>query len=170
MVRAGSCRSRALSSANAIPMGFRSGQKARQVEDLDPARGDGLADAGDPMGWQIVEDDDIAALEGRRQHIADVDPERIAIHRPVEDRWRGEPRQPQACDEGHRLPVAERDGIAAALADRRPAMESGHLGVDPGLIEKDQCLRVDERLGCLPQPPPRGDVGAILLGCAQRFF
>ena len=47
----------------------------RQVEDLGAAGGDGIADAGDLVGWEIVEHDDIAAPEGRGEHVPDVDPE-----------------------------------------------------------------------------------------------
>ena len=142
----------------------------RQVEELGAAPRDSLADAGDPVGWQVVEHDNIAAFEGRAEDLMDVDPEGISIHWPVEHPWRGHAAEAQSGDECHGLPVTERDSIVAALSDRRPAIEAGHLGVDPGLVEEDEALRVDERLCRLPQRPPRGDVGAILLGCAQGFF
>lgn len=142
----------------------------RQVEELGTTGGDGLADTGDAMGRQIVEDHDIAAFEGGGEDVADIDPKGIAIHRTIQYPWRGHAAEPEAGDERHRLPVAKRDGIAATLADRGPAIESRHLGVDASLIEEDEAPRVDEGLGCLPQRPPCGHVGAILLGCAQSFF
>lgn len=45
----------------------------RQVEELGAARRDSLADAGDPMSWQVVEHDNIAAFEGRSEDLMDVD-------------------------------------------------------------------------------------------------
>lgn len=68
------------------------GAVGRQVEDLGAAGGDGLADAGDLVGGQVVEHDDIAAPEGRGEHVPDVDPEGFAIHGPVEHPGRGERR------------------------------------------------------------------------------
>ena len=73
-------------------------------------------------------------------------------------------------DEGHRLPVAEGNAIAAPFADRRPAIEPRHLRVDAGLIEEDEAMRIDERLCRLPQRAPRRHVGPVLLGRAQGFF
>ena len=142
----------------------------RQVEDLRASRGDGLADAGDLVGGQVVEHDDIAALKGRGERLADVDAEGVAIHGSVEHPGRGEPRQAQAGDEGHGLPVTEGHAVAAALADRRPAIEARHLGVDTGLVEEDQAMRIDEGLSRLPQLAAGGDVGPVLLGRAQGFF
>ena len=51
---------------------------------------DGLADAGDLVGRQIVHDDDIARPQGRRQHLFAPGEEDLAIHRPVEQHRRDE--------------------------------------------------------------------------------
>lgn len=141
-----------------------------QVEDLGVAGGDCLADAGDLVRGQLVEHDDVAAPERRREDIADVDAERIAIHRAIDHPGRGHAAQPQPGDEGHRLPVSERHGIVAPFAHWRPAIEPRHLGIDAGFVEEDEALRIDERLRRSPQLAPRDDVGPILFGGAQGFF
>ena len=146
------------------------GAVGRQVEDLGASCGYRLTDAGDLVGGQVVEHDDIAALEGRGEHLADVDAEGVAIHRSVEHPGRGEPREPEAGNQGHGLPVAEGHAVPAALADRRPAVEARHLGVDAGLVEEDEATGIDERLGRPPQLAARRDIGPVLLGRAQGFF
>lgn len=137
---------------------------------MGPTIEDRLADARDLVRRQVVQHHDVTASERRRENVLDVGPEGIAIHRPVEHPRRGHAGQAQAGDEGHRLPVAERCAVAAALADRRPAIEPRHLRVDAGLVEEDEALRIDERLRCSPQFAPCGDVGPVLLGRAQGFF
>lgn len=137
-----------------------------QVEDLRAACGNRLADAGDLVGGQVVEHNDIAAPERGREDVADVGSERIAIHRCVEHPWCGQARQAQACDEGHRLPMPEGSAVAAAFADRCPAIKPRHLGIHAGLVEEDEALRIDVRLGCSPQLSPGRYVRSVLFGRA----
>jgi len=142
----------------------------RQVEDLSTAIGNRLADAGHLMGRQVVEHHDIATLEGRCQDVLDVHAEGIAIHGAIEHPGCGHAGEPQAGDEGHRLPVAEWRLVTAALTNWRPAIEPRHLGVHSSLVEEDQALGIKEWLCGSPQLAPRGHVRPILLGCSQRFF
>lgn len=58
------------------------GAVGRQVEDLGSAGGDGLAHAGNLVGRQVIEHDDVAVLEGRGENVADINLEGITIHRP----------------------------------------------------------------------------------------
>jgi hypothetical protein len=60
------------------------------------------------VGGQVVQDDDIARLEGRRQLGFDVSVEDAPIHRRVDAEWRGERAAAQAGDESLRLPMSER--------------------------------------------------------------
>jgi len=146
------------------------GAVGRQVEDLSAPSDDRLAHARNLVCRQIVEDHNIALSERRGENVLDVGAEGIAIHRPVEHPRRGHAGQAQPGDERQGFPVSERRAVAAALADRRPAIKPRHLGVDAGLVEEDEALRIDERLGRPPQLAPRGDVRPVLLGRAQCFF
>ena len=49
-------------------------------------------------------------------------------------------------------------------------MEARHLGVDAGLVEENEAMRIDEGLGRLPQLAASRHVGPVLLGRAQGFF
>ena len=68
------------------------------------------------------------------------------------------------------FPMAEGDTVAAAFADRRPAIEPGHFGVHPSFIEEDEAAWINVGLSCLPQLSPCRHVRSILLGGAQGFF
>ena len=142
----------------------------RQIEDLRAPLGDGFADPCNLMRREIVEHHDIAALQGGREYMADICTKGDAIHRAVEHPWRCQAGQAQACNEGHCLPMAERRAVVAAFAHWCPAIEPGHLRVDACLIQKDQALRIDERLRGPPQLAPCRYVGSILLAGAQGFF
>ena len=73
-VRAGCWRRSALELREGELDRVHLGAVGRQVEDLGTAGGDSLADAGNLVGWQVVEHDDVAATEGRGEHVPDVDP------------------------------------------------------------------------------------------------
>jgi hypothetical protein len=57
-----------------------------------------------------------------------------------------------------------------ALAPGAASAGTGELGVGAGFIDDDQTCRIKRALGGLPGLPRRGQVGAVLLGGAQRFF
>jgi hypothetical protein len=78
--------------------------------------------------------------------------------------------QPQGSQEGQRAPVPVRhlgDQPAAAGA---AAMAARHVGLGPGLVDKDQSGGVEPALMRLPAPPPPGDVRPVLLAGVQGFF
>jgi len=66
--------------------------------------------------------------------------------------------------------VPVRDWRAAALSAFGAATQAGHLGRGSGLIDEDQALRVEIRLGIEPGLAPLRDVGPILLAGVRRFF
>lgn len=142
----------------------------RQIEDLCAPLGDGFADPCNFVGREIVEHHDIAAFQGGRKDMADIGTKGGAIHRAVEHPGRCHAGQAQPRNERHRLPMAERRAVVAAFAYWCPAIEPRHLRVDACLIQKDQALRIDERLRCPPQLAPCRYVGPILFAGAQGFF
>jgi len=64
---------------------------------------------------------------------------------------------------GRRLPVTVRDGGPASVSLERPAAQPGHLGASPGLVDKDQALRIEIYLAFEPEPTAGEDVRALLL-------
>ncbi len=57
-----------------------------------------------------------------------------------------------------------------SLASRRPAAAARHVGADPGFIDEDEALRVQQRLAFAPENARGGDVRPLLLGGVQAFF
>jgi hypothetical protein len=56
------------------------------------------------------------------------------------------------------------------LAARRAAVAAGHVGLGPGLVDKDQARGIKPPLIFFPLRAPPGDVRPILLAGVQAFF
>ena len=83
---------------------------------------DRRSDALDLIARQIVQDDDVAALELGNEELLGPSAERLAVDRPVERARRDETVLPQRADEGRRLPMApwnRRDEALAARISRK---------------------------------------------------
>jgi hypothetical protein len=66
--------------------------------------------------------------------------------------------------------MAVRSQAAQPLALRPPTAQRSHVGLDPGLIDEDQALRIEATLPGSPSPTPAGNISARLLKGEQRFF
>ena len=56
------------------------------------------------------------------------------------------------------------------LPSGSPTAQRRHIGLDPGLVEKDQTAGRDTRLMIFPATPLASDVRTFLLGGQNRFF
>ena len=119
---------------------------------------------------EIVEDDDIARPKSGGERLLDIGSEDRPVDRSVDDQGSLDPVVPERGDKGECLPVAVRDLGRQPLAPRPPAAQRGHVGLDPGLVEKDQTAGSDTRLMGFPPPTLAGDVRAILFGGQRGFF
>lgn len=101
------------------------GIEVRAVGRQKSHHGAGLLDGGAHrrlfVGGEIVEDHDIARVQGRHQDLLDVGAERRVIDGPVEDGGRGQLGGPKRGDDGVRLPMAAR----GVIADARPPETAG---------------------------------------------
>lgn len=70
---------------------------------------------------EIVDDDDVAWCEGRRQDLLDVGGKALAVDRTIENARRVDAIDAQGGDERHRLPVTVRHLAEQALAAPVPA-------------------------------------------------
>jgi hypothetical protein len=118
----------------------------------------------------VVEDHDVAGLEGRNEELFDVGVEAFAVDRPVEQAWRVDAIVAQGGEEGRGLPAAMRNPVDEPLALRRPTAQAGHVGLRPGLVDEDQAPRIDEALIGSPSFAMAADVRAILLARDQGLF
>lgn len=139
-----------------------------------PEAGTGCADhLSDGLGFvraEIVHDDDIAGLEHGHELLLNIGAEALAIDWPIEDARGGQTITPKRTEECQCAPVTMGRKATQAFALRSPAIEWGHVGLDPGFIDEDQSLGVEMTLQAVPTLPAAGDVGASLLKGEQRFF
>jgi len=94
----------------------------------------------------------------------------LAGHRAIEHHRRGQAAAPQRSDEGSGLPVTERGLGQETPAAQRAAVQPGHLGAGAGLVDEDELVGIDEGLRRAPDPAPRGDIRAVLLGGVECLF
>jgi hypothetical protein len=66
--------------------------------------------------------------------------------------------------------VAVRHFGEQPLTNRAASMQPRHVRLGPGLVNKDDSLRINIALKAPPLRAPSGDVRPILLGRVQRFF
>ena len=94
----------------------------RQKPELGARRLDRLTHRRLFVSGEVVEDDHVAAPQGRREDLFDVREKRRVIDRPIEHRRRPQPLEAQCCDDRVHLPMAARGVIAQARATRTPAI------------------------------------------------
>jgi hypothetical protein len=128
------------------------------------------ADRGVFVGGEVVEHDDIAGLERRHQDLFDVGQERGGVDRPVKDRRRPEPGEPQGGDDGVRLPMTAGCVIAEARARGAAAVPTQQVGCDATFVEEHVLTDVSQRLPAAPLPPRRRDIRPALFVGVYRFF
>lgn len=122
------------------------------------------------MAPEIVHDDHVARPEGRHEHLLDVGQEAAAVDRAIDHARRLDPVPAQGCQEGERAPAPVRHLGHQPVAASAAAVQAGHVGLGPGLVDEDQAPGINPSLILLPLRPPARDVGSILLGGVQTFF
>lgn len=92
------------------------------------------------MTGQVVEDDDMAGLQRRRELGFDIEIEHLAVHRPVDDPRCVQPVMAQGADEGLAAPMPKRcvidqapsvayPSVVPAQSSRRPAASTTSLSL-----------------------------------------
>jgi hypothetical protein len=119
---------------------------------------------------EIVHNDDVSWLERGYEELFDVSSEADPVDRSVEHTGRIDPIMPQSRQECERLPMAVRGLRVQALSPWAPAMSANHVGLGPGLVDKDETGGINFCLMPFPACPSARDVGPVLLGWKQRFF
>lgn len=146
------------------------GRIGRQVNQTGANRFDGLADALDLVGREVVHDDNISSFQGRGEHLFDISLEGNPVHRAVDDQGRGDLVAAQGGDEGGCLPMAMRYGGDQAFAALGAAPPARHIGLGPGFIDEYQPAWIKCWLHLFPEGSRLGDVAALLLGGVRGFF
>ena len=122
------------------------------------------------MRPKIVHDDDIAGLECRDEDLFDTGQEGFAIDGAIQH----EGRDDRVVAERGQKRQSSSNGRAVTLATsgwlRGASARAGHVGLGPGLINKNKAGWINPGLVFFPAQAAPGDVGAILLGGEQGFF
>lgn len=108
------------------------------------------------MAAKIIEDDDIAWLEGGNENLLDPCSEDYAVDRSIENHGGDDFVMSQPGEEGEGFPMTVRHLGNQPLAARRPAMSAGHVGLDPGLVNEDQTFGIKTMLMLAPAGPEPG--------------
>ncbi len=122
------------------------------------------------MASEIVENDDIALAQGRKEDVLHVSAEALAVDRPIEDAGGSELVVAECAEECEGTPMPVRGEAAQACPFGAPAPQGGHVGLDPGLIDEDEPARIKSGLPGPPTLAPTKDVGASLFEREQCFF
>ena len=146
------------------------GRVLRQEEQPGAGRPERLANRLGLVTAEIVHDDDVARLQGGDEELFDIGPEAGAVDRTFEHAGRGKLLAAQGGEEGHGVPAALGRKAPQAPALRPPAPKWRHVGSNPGLIDKDQAMRIEPVLPGLPAPAMARHIGPPLLKREQAFF
>ena len=150
--------------------GVEIGTVGRQESEMRAGGLDGGPHLGLFVHHQVVEDDDVPAVERRHQDLLDVGEEAGIVDGAIEHRGRAQAVWPQSQNDRMRLPVTARRVIVEARAPETPAIAPKEVGRDTAFIEKDVLARVAEGQPVSPAAAVSGDVDAPLLVGVDRFF
>src|ERR1700683_2497153 len=168
-VRGAAFRTKPLILAKTCSIGLRSGEyfgrNRRRAGGLDRVS-HGFAF----VRSQIVEHDDVVALEGRDQELFDVGEKPLAVDGTVEHAGRVDAVVAQRSQECRRLPMAVRDLGDEPTSARRPTLEPGTVGLGSALFDEHQSRRIDALLMASPAPAMALYVRTILLARDKRLF
>ena len=92
---------------------------------------------------EVVHNDDVTRLKLRDENLLYIGAEAFAVDRAVEQARCGEAVAAQGAKESQRPPVAVWRKAPQPLAFLSPSAQWGHVGLDPGLVDKDQASRVE---------------------------
>ena len=169
-VRGAVFRTCPLSLAKTCSIGLRIGRVFGQEQKPGACGLDRLAHRLSFVRSQIVENDDVVGLESWDQELLDIGAKALAVDRTVEQARRLDAVVAQGGEKGRGVPMPMRDLVDEPLAARRPAVKPRHVGLGPGLVEKEQALRINALLIGAPSPPMTAYVRAIALVRDERLF
>jgi hypothetical protein len=119
------------------------GRVWRQIPEPCAGRFNQAAQGGRLVTTEIVHDDDVARLKLRNENLLNIGSEAFAVDGAVEQARCGEAVAAQGAKESQRPPVAVWREAPHPLAFWPPSAQWGHVGLDPGLVDKDQASRIE---------------------------
>ena|GEM_PF-1813565 len=106
---------------------------------------------------EIVKDDDVAGLEGRNQRLLNPCSKDHSVDRAIKHQRRDDAIASQSRQEGHGVPMTIGSLGHQLMTPSAPAAKTGHIGLDPCLINEDQPCGIKAVLVPAPTRPKPGD-------------
>ena len=119
---------------------------------------------------EVVEDDDVAGVQRRHEHLLHVGAKTGVINRAIEDGRRRQAVEAQRRHDGVRLPMTARRVVAQARPARAASVAAEQVSGDAAFIEKHILARVPQGLPRLPPPAGVGNIRPTLFGGVYGFF
>ena len=142
----------------------------RQEEQVCADRADGRSNGLALVAAQIIDDDNVAWFEGRDEKLLHIGREADGVDGAIEDRWRINPVMAKRSQEGQGFPVTVRCFGVEPRSPSAPSVGPCHIGLGPGLVDKDQAPGIDLSLIALPALAPPRHVRSVLLAGQHAFF
>ena len=150
--------------------GIEVGAVRRQITQDGTGGFNSFTHAGDFVGGEIVQHDNVARPQHRHEELLHPGQEALAIDWTIEDRRRDDAVMAQGGEEGGGLPVAVGSMTDQALALKGTSVTRRHIGRNPGFVDEHQAGELKMLLRGLPGGPCRLHLAAFLFGGDQRFF
>lgn len=150
--------------------GIQIGAVGWQVDDLCAHGFDRFANAGNLVGREVVENQDVPLPERGRELLLHIGQEDGAVHWSINDERSGESAGPQARHKRRCFPMTMRHVIDQPLTTPGAAEAASHLGVGACFVEKHQPPVVEPGPPEIPTDSTVNDVGPLLLRRMQNFF
>ena len=154
--------------------GLLNGIEIGAIRRQEPQEGAGLLNGGPHVrllvGREVVENDDVAAAEGRHQDLVDVRAEGVVVDGPVKDGGGGQPAGPERGHHRMGLPVAAGRMVGNPHAAEAARVSADQIRGDAGFVDEHILVRRVERLRLDPVAAGRGDVRPALFVGVYVFF
>jgi hypothetical protein len=131
---------------------------------------DGVPNACALVSAGIIDDHDIAAIEGWSQTVLDIGDEDRSVHWPIYHQGRNHPVISKTGYEGDGFPMSVRGVANQSRTSWAPTSEPHHLGAGGSFVDKYQPGWIKHALLSIPAPARAGHVRSVLLRGAQAFF
>ncbi len=119
---------------------------------------------------QVIDDDNVAGFEGGNEKLLHIGGEADGVDGTIEDRRGVDPVMAKSGQEGHGFPMPVRRFGFEPLSPAAPSVGPRHVGLGPGLVDKDQASGIDLSLIALPALAPPRHVRPVLLAGQHAFF
>ena len=142
----------------------------RLINQAYTTRGAERADAGVVVSGQVVHDEDVASLELRQQLPGEPVDETFSVRGLPNRGQHNPPIPPNRSEQSEVLPTVHRHPIDEFLAALHPGVAAAHVYAQPGLIKKNQPIRIDPGKLFQERGAFGDDVGPKALQRPSAFF